>query len=463
MRVPDHCQVTSGSLFAPTGDEGMRGMPEEIDPDVWDEPEMHVALAARDIGAMYRHLCGHGFSQYKIARMTGQSQSEVSEIMHGGRQVLAYDVLERIAKGLGAPRGHMGLAYSSDHENDAYAGRQTPQSRAVEEVDDGMLRRDVLAQGSVALVGVPLLGKLLAASTAGPGDLALPSQVGMRDVVEIRNTTDQLRTAAQTLGGQARAVSAAAVQYGKLTQVPASEAITARLHKELAALNELAGWCCFDSGSDLHARWHYSRAVDLAQHVGDKYHIASAIRYAGVVDSARERPDDALKAFDLGYAILDQSKGNQDKDNLDLMGWLHAVSAMALADMEHASAVDRLARAQDGWQLSSPLERADQSYQAALVYMGLGKLEKAEQFAASINGAGRHRPVGVFANVLRAIIYVQSGESKGLLMAKTAIDAVAPLHSVRARERLAPLVVALESRPGSDAQELARLARRVSA
>lgn len=98
---------------------------------------MHVALAARDVGAMYRHLCGHGFSQYKIARMTGQSQSEVSEIMHGGRQVIAYDVLGRMAKGLGAPRGHMGLAYSPGREDDAYAGRQTPQSGTVEEVDDG--------------------------------------------------------------------------------------------------------------------------------------------------------------------------------------------------------------------------------------------------------------------------------------------------------------------------------------
>ena len=42
--------------------------------------------------------------------MTGQSQSEVSEILKG-RQVMAYDVLTRIADGLGVPRGYMGLAY----------------------------------------------------------------------------------------------------------------------------------------------------------------------------------------------------------------------------------------------------------------------------------------------------------------------------------------------------------------
>ena len=72
---------------------------------------------------------------------------------------------------------------------------------------------------------------------------------------------------------------------------------------------------------------------------------------------------------------------------------------------------------------------------------------------------GEHRPVGVFAGVLRATIYVQAGEPRGLGMAKSAIDSVAPLHSVRARERLIPLAEVLESRPGSDHQQLARMAR----
>ena len=47
-------------------------------------------------------------------------------------------------------------------------------------------------------------------------------------------------------------------------------------------------------------------------------------------------------------------------------------------------------------------------------------------------------------------------------MAKTALDAVASSHSRRARERLEPLATALEARPGSDARELARMARQVA-
>lgn len=71
---------------------------------------MKVALGARDVTRVYRLLQKVGFSQQRIAALTGQSQPEVSAIIHG-RRVMAYDVLARIAEGLGIPRGSMGLAY----------------------------------------------------------------------------------------------------------------------------------------------------------------------------------------------------------------------------------------------------------------------------------------------------------------------------------------------------------------
>ena len=41
------------------------------------------ALAARDVSAVYRLLTESGVSQRQIADLTGQSQSEVSEILKG--------------------------------------------------------------------------------------------------------------------------------------------------------------------------------------------------------------------------------------------------------------------------------------------------------------------------------------------------------------------------------------------
>ena len=85
-----------------------------IDPQVWEDPVMRLALAVRDITTVYRLLQKAGFSQQRIAAMTGQSQPEVSAIIHG-QKVKAYDVLSRICDGLGAPRSYMGLACCTCH------------------------------------------------------------------------------------------------------------------------------------------------------------------------------------------------------------------------------------------------------------------------------------------------------------------------------------------------------------
>jgi len=77
---------------------------------MWEEPEMRLAWARRDITRVYRTLQRYGYAQQRIAALTGQSQPEVSSIIHG-RKVMAYDLIERIAVGLGVPRGYAGLSY----------------------------------------------------------------------------------------------------------------------------------------------------------------------------------------------------------------------------------------------------------------------------------------------------------------------------------------------------------------
>src|SRR5689334_9240895 len=74
-----------------------------------EDPDFMEALSTRNIQGIFRSLQVVGVSQRRIGRLTGQSQSEISEII-GGRTVVNYDVLCRIADGLGIPRGWMGLA-----------------------------------------------------------------------------------------------------------------------------------------------------------------------------------------------------------------------------------------------------------------------------------------------------------------------------------------------------------------
>ena len=72
--------------------------------------DVREALANRDLAAVYRVHSRYGTSQRQVAVVAAQSQSEISETL-AGRPVVAYDVLVRVAEGLGVPWGFMGLAY----------------------------------------------------------------------------------------------------------------------------------------------------------------------------------------------------------------------------------------------------------------------------------------------------------------------------------------------------------------
>jgi transcriptional regulator with XRE-family HTH domain len=80
---------------------------------VWCSPVMLLALARRDLASVFRQLQHLGLSQRRIAASTGQPQSEVGEVVSGSRVISSYDLLVRIAHGLGIPRGLLGLAYTT--------------------------------------------------------------------------------------------------------------------------------------------------------------------------------------------------------------------------------------------------------------------------------------------------------------------------------------------------------------
>ena len=81
-----------------------------IPPQVWEQRDMRWALAHRDIAAVYKILQKFGVPQRRIAASTRQTQGEISEIIAGRRVVTSYELLVRIADGLGIPRGWMGLS-----------------------------------------------------------------------------------------------------------------------------------------------------------------------------------------------------------------------------------------------------------------------------------------------------------------------------------------------------------------
>ncbi|MGH3824533.1 MAG: helix-turn-helix domain-containing protein [Pseudonocardiaceae bacterium] len=97
--------------------QGPNGETPPVDPALLALPEVRAALAAHDIGMVFRVLGANGWTQRVIAKATGMPQSSVSEIVQG-RRVINYRVLARIAGGLGIPRALIGLSA----DDGAYAG-----------------------------------------------------------------------------------------------------------------------------------------------------------------------------------------------------------------------------------------------------------------------------------------------------------------------------------------------------
>jgi len=150
-----------------------------------------------------------------------------------------------------------------------------------------------------------------------------------------------------------------------------------------------------------------------------------------------------------------------------LASWLHAESASSYAHLGHADlARSELVAAPDEWDPPDENERADMDWLTSLVERNLGRLDTAERFAASAIrtwDADPDRRRVAMASITFAELHLRAREPDGLRLAHEATQMVAALRSQRARDRLEPLVAALESRPGTDYQELARMARQVSA
>ncbi|MGH4021085.1 MAG: hypothetical protein ACRDT0_18040, partial [Pseudonocardiaceae bacterium] len=382
-------------------------------------------------------------------------------------------VLERIADGLGVPRGWMRLAYAEDAASNTAPQDvgQTPQ-----EVADAMKRRTVVITGSVAVFGGSVVGYGEAGELPAPSypasDEPLPARLGMSDVVGLEQETERLRAQIMRCGcgGQARIVGAAANQRMPLLGVPATGEVKARLGCALADRHRLAGVCCLDAHLDDAARYHFARAVGIGAGASDGYQVACALGQAGLLFRERGHPNDALQCLQLGQIRLVNRvpvKSALDDPRVPVLAAkLSAMEAWALADLDRPDLARReLSRARDGWAPQGTWERAEMDNMTARVALALGQLDAAEPFAAaSVRGWGEGERLGlVQAGTVLATLHVLAGESDGLVLARKAIDGVASLESGLARDRLQPLQLALAGRRDGDSRELARAARQVAA
>ncbi len=431
----------------------MHGLPggasqgSDIPATLWDGQEMREALAARDVSNVYRLLRREGISQRQIAAQTGQSQSEVSEILKG-RQVMAYDVLARIADGLGIPRGSMGLAYDEQTEVAVATAEKDPQP----EEDENVKRRRFLAHAAAVTMGAATISSdpdLVSRTERTPA----PNAIGMTDVRQLEAATRALRALDyQYGGGFCRDAVVAQLSWGQqMLSSSATEMVRDRLFVALADLHNLAGWTSFDTGKRSSARSHFGRALELAREAKAHPLVANILYRMGRVYLHEDASNDALKLFQLGQLAAQESGSEL------AVAVLCANEAWAYAQLDMPQqAIRSLGRTRDEY------ERADKSdpeswvkfFNQTDVYAMTGTVHSVlaqyhrEHTKYAIPALERclteydesmARSRTFMLSMLATDHLIDGNIEYGTKVGRSAIEAAAPIKSGRVKDRLRPL------------------------
>ncbi|MGH3753750.1 MAG: helix-turn-helix domain-containing protein [Pseudonocardiaceae bacterium] len=455
--------------------------PDPVDPVLYRRDDLRKVLAGWDIAALYRFLNGHaGLSQRQIAARTGQNQSEVADILSGRRVVENHRVLRRIAGGLAVPPERMGLSWwgpdGSHHGPDgAYPEGGTVST--LKGVSAEMLRRHLLALGGVAAVGQPIaqLGELMELPSAAPGPVPLPSRISQVHVVKVRALTQQLTDLSRAHGSDPEVSNAAVGWAQRLLGVRGTGPVTQELQVAVAELQIHAGWAGFDAGLYELAMYHWAGALELATQAGDAYLQTLALSCSGLATVEHGHPQDGLKMLQFAQVTVGDIPLGDERVVEVGVSTRAALEACALADSATAldllgerEAADRaLGTSRQLWTPGRTDASGDLDQVSTCLELARGRLDAAELFAAASVRRwtdSSNQRARTMADVRLATVHVRAGERDALQLAHSAITKVAKLSSVRARQQyLTPLTAALEARPGSDAQQLARMTRHVIA
>ncbi|GAA1994580.1 XRE family transcriptional regulator [Amycolatopsis minnesotensis] len=429
-----------------------------VDPAIWREPAMRAALAVRDMGAVFALLKRHGISQRRIAGLTDQAQPEVSEILRG-RQVMAYDLLSRIADGLGIPRGLMGLAYE---QGVAEAGLAGGAGGVASWVGMGNLGGeggpDVERRGFITLAAKAAIVGLSAAELGQlttPRAVAAPATVTGtvtgRDVASVESAVRFYRAQDDACGGGAvlAAVSGQLNWAVSLLHAPVADEVRRRLLLAVADLHSVAGWVAFDTGDHTTANRYLVTALAMAKDAEEPALRAKILFQMGRVFLHRGDADGALKMFQLGQAAA------QDADSPRALALLHLNSGWAYAELGKAQQVGSLlARAEDEMgrdpgPASTPtwlgfMGQAEIDGISAMAWNALAAHDRSYADKALLHATRSYeqRPdtdarsrasdlVTVAANQLRA-----GNVDAGLTAAHAALPQVEAVHSTRLNDRL---------------------------
>lgn len=436
----------------------------------WNEPEMKQALADRDIASVYRQLRRFGISQRHIAALTGQSQSEVSEILKG-RQVMAYDVLVRISDGLGIPRGYMGLAYDPE----TATSMVRPPDKALVKEDETVKRRMLLAHGATVMFGTAVLGADRGHWLPSPAQTPAPSAIGLTDVKQVEAATRAMKALDNQFGGgMCRDAVVAQLSWAqRLLGASSKEEVRLRLFQALGHLQSLAGWTTFDIGLLDSARNHFATALEFAKQSGNSSLLSCIMYQIGRTYLHTGDADDALKWFQMGQLAA------QDSGSELSVAVLCSSEAWAYAMMgDDVQAIKLLDRSRDELSRVNPHDeippwckfynQTEHFAMAATVHSQLAAI-KPRHAEVAIPGFGQALAPSMgmgnrsqaFCLTMLATTHLRQGDvNQGIQVGHNALLVASTVKSKRVADRMKPLEIeAARLSNNPDSRDLTHLIR----
>jgi len=418
---------------------------------------MRRSLAARDIAAVFSGLRRAGVSQRTMAGLTGLAASEVYEVTRG-RRVMSYDVLARLADGLGIPRGYLGLAYDEGTTALLQASLPAPAATDV---------RDLLEHAAQVAVGVSSPAADHRWSTSPDHVTPLPRRAGLNDVRQLEHLTASLRELDLQYGGGAcrDAVLAHSRRVRQLLHLPASDEVRRRLHLTVADLHNLAGWTSFDVGLTADARRHFALALTHAREAGEPSLVANVLYRIGRLHLHARLIAEALRFFQLGQIAA------QDGCGSTTVALLCANEAWAYGMLGIAQQAQRsLGRAEEELGTGVPehpdgpwvsFGTTDLTALAGVTHLELagppGHLEVATTNLSEVlalRGEALPRSRAFELSGLATALIRNGDTEAGISTGRQAVQLAGALRSARVWDRLQPLASSLTRVGRSDATEL---------
>jgi tetratricopeptide (TPR) repeat protein len=362
-------------------------------------------------------------------------------------------LLERIADGLGVPRGWMGLAYSLDSAPEPAAPRDTP----TEDERRARLIRHGSTMLCAALWGHPVSG------SANPirvtdAPTPVPRRVGPVDVAQVAVVTERLSQLAGDLGEipMTDALTAHATASEALLGATMGDLVQRQLLVALSDAHRTAGSAAAGAGLRDLACQHFVRDMDCASAGGDLRRAVLSLGKLGMLELRAGQPNEALKFFRLGAAT---APSRLTRAVLQY----YCAWALGLLGGE-ADAFRELRWAAESFEAASDEPRPWKSFATTLphleglTYLALGRFDRAAAaFAAAVEAASHTVVCTVSNSGLLAAAQLRCGELRsGLSTATQMISLARGLRSVSMRRELAPLQQAAAARRESACQDLAR-------